>query len=408
VRDDEARTLARTLVRDAMRAGEVALAMEAHVLMIVVEWRCDRATDALGHARICEAWVEENGELATRGQLHAYMGLLYARLGPLGEAIAHHERAVAITREMAVPSYLAITLDALAQALSLMGRSKMARKRSEEALLLAASHETSPTVSGGAWRTRASIELRLGHFHDALHALRESRRIGGSLTESALLGPPTDIYEALAWSLLGQWSRVGQIVDRLAGNAGLTLNQRANVARLRFLMGLGQGRCEPEHLRAAIALLADHDDLRFILMNWLAPTLPTAEGLALLDEVRAMAVPMNLDAHVLVSHLRGAQIAAATDPELAARHARRARELGGEIDLGTHTAADLPLQCSRAHFAAGEHAIARDLLQQGLDALHASARDHVPAEFRDGFLERNPINRELLALGARHGLRHGG
>jgi hypothetical protein len=45
--------------------------------------------------------------------------------------------------------------------------------------------------------------------------------------------------------------------------------------------------------------------------------------------------------------------------------------------------------------AAGEHATA------AVSHLRALARSRVPAEFRDAFLHRHPVHRELLALAAR-------
>jgi len=41
------------------------------------------------------------------------------------------------------------------------------------------------------------------------------------------------------------------------------------------------------------------------------------------------------------------------------------------------------------------------VVQQAAHWLHESARERVPPEFRDSFLHRNPVNRDLLALAAR-------
>ena len=59
-----------------------------------------------------------------------------------------------------------------------------------------------------------------------------------------------------------------------------------------------------------------------------------------------------------------------------------------------------PMQ-ARALMAAGDDAQARQVLRQGCDWIQATARDHVPAAFREGFTHRNPIHRTLLALHAR-------
>ena len=63
--------------------------------------------------------------------------------------------------------------------------------------------------------------------------------------------------------------------------------------------------------------------------------------------------------------------------------------------------AELWLHCGRALAAAGDAAHAGEVLARGRAWLHATAREHVPEPFRDSFLHRNPVNRELLALAAR-------
>ena len=50
---------------------------------------------------------------------------------------------------------------------------------------------------------------------------------------------------------------------------------------------------------------------------------------------------------------------------------------------------------------AGDAAGAREVLLQAGEWLHHTARRFVPPEFRDSFLSRNAVNRELLLLAAR-------
>jgi hypothetical protein len=51
--------------------------------------------------------------------------------------------------------------------------------------------------------------------------------------------------------------------------------------------------------------------------------------------------------------------------------------------------------------AAGDSAQATQLLATGRDWLQRTASEFVPEAFRDSFLHRNPVNRELLVLAAR-------
>jgi hypothetical protein len=45
-----------------------------------------------------------------------------------------------------------------------------------------------------------------------------------------------------------------------------------------------------------------------------------------------------------------------------------------------------------------------DVLRIASAWISSAAEDRVPAEFRDSFLNRNPVNRELLAMAGRHGI----
>jgi hypothetical protein len=63
--------------------------------------------------------------------------------------------------------------------------------------------------------------------------------------------------------------------------------------------------------------------------------------------------------------------------------------------------AELWLNCGRALAAAGDAAHATEVLARDHDWLHSTAAEQVPEPFRDGFLHRNPVNRELLALASR-------
>jgi hypothetical protein len=51
--------------------------------------------------------------------------------------------------------------------------------------------------------------------------------------------------------------------------------------------------------------------------------------------------------------------------------------------------------------AAGDDASVREMLLQAGEWLHQTARRFVPAQFRDSFLSRNAVNRELLRQAAR-------
>ena len=62
---------------------------------------------------------------------------------------------------------------------------------------------------------------------------------------------------------------------------------------------------------------------------------------------------------------------------------------------------ELWLHCGRALAAAGDSAHAGAVLARGSAWLRATAAEQVPEPFRDSFLQRNPVNRELITLASR-------
>jgi hypothetical protein len=88
-------------------------------------------------------------------------------------------------------------------------------------------------------------------------------------------------------------------------------------------------------------------------------------------------------------------------PERAAALAREALHTPPDTDADDLYRGERWRNAVLAFEAAGAGADARAAARSGRDWVHQTAEAHVPAEFRDSFLHRNPVNRELLALAAR-------
>jgi hypothetical protein len=106
---------------------------------------------------------------------------------------------------------------------------------------------------------------------------------------------------------------------------------------------------------------------------------------------------------LLETQMRAAQIALALDPALARQHALQALETSRDYELVTSYPGELWLHAATALMNAGDLAAGLGVLRRGVDWLQGTARDHVPAEFRDSFLRRNPTNVAITALAAKHG-----
>jgi len=215
--------------------------------------------------------------------------------------------------------------------------------------------------------------------------------------------------EASLWMRLGQWARARQ-----ASLAALTLGDGAfplyaAQARLRAIeLDLAEGRRDAA-LAAADAALVQWGTVspRAALQLALARTRAAPPGEALDAAVRAGSqarsqglLGLALDAEVLACEaaLRGA------DAMAAQAHARAALAMFESVEPALLCRADVWLAAVRA-LDTSDRPLAERLLRQALHWLRETASEQVPDEFRAGFLERNEVNRELLALAARWSLR---
>jgi hypothetical protein len=88
-------------------------------------------------------------------------------------------------------------------------------------------------------------------------------------------------------------------------------------------------------------------------------------------------------------------------PGRAAALARQALDTPDDIGPDDLYRAELWLNAALAFQAADLPRDAQAAASAGREWVLRVAREHVPNDFRDGFLHRNPVNRELLALAAR-------
>jgi hypothetical protein len=211
------------------------------------------------------------------------------------------------------------------------------------------------------------------------------------------------------WWHLGQWSRLKQLL------AAVTLDERASAAvrvqhaRLSdevaraVATGPAAGAAARRVLRAELVAIGpvDRPDLRLPLQIELAADDQPEAALHQLDALRTEAERIGHLGTALAARIRAAGLAAGADPARARHEALAALALAGERQTTALLPAELWLHCGRALAAAGDIAQAGDVIARGRAWLQATATEQVPEPFRDSFLHRNPVNRELLALASR-------
>ena len=104
----------------------------------------------------------------------------------------------------------------------------------------------------------------------------------------------------------------------------------------------------------------------------------------------------------LAGHIRaGACALAVGAPARAMPHVEAALQLAQRYLPDSFYLPEMWLVAAQAMAALGRDADARHAIADGQAWVMKAHDTQVPAEFRDSFLHRNPVNRDLLALAAR-------
>jgi tetratricopeptide (TPR) repeat protein len=396
----------------ALALGEEQLIMHTHNALAQAYTVADDSTQALHHERQCIAWFEAHGSLLEQANSHGGLALALDNLGQGEAALPHHARAMALALQAGDLQQASVAAANHARNRVSAGDLTQADQSfaQSEQLLGAYEHQAShlPMVR----LLRALVLCQLGRYEEALdHTERalettQTRRTGHLELAQLRL--------ASCWWQLGQWARLKQTLALVVPDPAQTsMAVRVGHARLNWYYTLAHGaprlarQQALQPLRAALAgVPADkRPDLRLPLLLDLAGTAEDPDPAAPLQQARAVAeqaAALGYRNVELAARLRAAEFATATDPRQARREALAALDLHRS---GVQTTALLPaapwLHTAQALAAAGDRAHAAEIAAEGRDWLQDIAVRHVAAPWRQGFLEHNPVNRELLALASR-------
>jgi DNA-binding SARP family transcriptional activator/tetratricopeptide (TPR) repeat protein len=392
---------ARDALRQSQRLGDARLIALSHRALSTVLYAADRLPEAAQHYEACVDWVDAHGSVQERSDLHSDVAGLYDNIGRLQDALPHHELAIELAQQCGNRSHAAVVLANFACNRIDAGDLVAAQGHLQRSLQITALHDGFGASMGAIHMMLVLCACQSGRYIDALM----QAELAMSLMEQHACNhlEVSHLRQAMCWRHLGQWARVQQTLDSSVVQAGTRLAAVVHVAVLRHHLDLALGRNPGDTLAQALAAMPAHDrpDLRLPLLIEHAQTLPAEAALRQLDDVCVQAQALQHEGTVLAAHVRAAGIAADVDPPKAALHAQAALALAERRRSSTLLPAELWLHCARALLAAGQTQHARSLLSEGCGWVQRTARDHVPEAFRDGFVNRNAVNRELLALAAR-------
>ncbi len=404
---DASLRLAQSLMPELVRLGDPALLARCQIEIGSSLMTGHRPREALPYLEACSAWVEANGDDALKSELHGTLGVGYDNVGQLDDALPHHRLGFECAHRSGNVSNAAVACGNHACNRIDAGDIVEAERLLQQGQQIIAMYDDFGGGSGTLQLLRALCLSALGRYGPALAQAEAGLQSVRQYQEGHV--PNAKLRTAQCWWHLGQWARVRQLLDAVAVEDTLNVSARVAHARLTWAWaraGLGDGAAVERAHAALATVLASIDpgerpDLELPLRIDLAQTLEPVAGLAELDAVRAAAERIGHLGTVLATRVRAAEAALAVDAGRAKREALEALALAEARQTTALLPAELWLHAARALQAAGDEAGAAAVLKRGAQWLDETATLHVPEPFRDGFLERNPVNRALRGLVAR-------
>jgi DNA-binding SARP family transcriptional activator len=392
---------ARATHERALALGDRALAFESGLLLASSLSLLGRAGDAMARLQALAPWAASHPDARQRVEFHGAYGYVLGSSGRCREALPHLRTAAELA-DADGNSVEALTLwTNLSGMLSLAGDLPQAAEVAERARALSVhvgpkqgvAVAANENMLGLAWIALGLHAQAEAVLHDALARFERAGAPIWAVTSENIL--------ANLYVLLGQPARALQALRPEPEGTPPARRARRLVVRARIARALGRdGLAE---LREADALLAGGPQRsvdRVSAMLALAAAVPPDEALALARTARGHCLAQQLDAPALTALAREAAACAAQgDGAAAGAAARTARE--DAVGIWPHDLAPSEFWwlLAQAFDAAGQADAAHDAVQRGAAWLRASL-PHVPEAYRDGFLHRQPLNRQLLARAA--------
>ena len=317
------------------------------------------------------------------------------------EAGPFHERMLEICWRQKNFRFLVAALGNLAINLSDTGRFAAALYRLLEAQRLCAAHEG---LAGGGLTVSSHLALvtrQLGRYAEALRWAEIT--IGAMQSHAPAWLPLAQTHLAGLWLVLGQFARARQELERAKQSQQAPDWVRSLISQHEGRLALALGRPALEPFARARELLPRHGLYvqRATLELDCALTLEPHPALELAAHLAEEAQARGHLGVALAAHTRAARFATTIDPACAVQHADCAldhvargvtlnSQYHGEVDLAAWSA-----------LRAVDDPRGADVLRAAVNRIRRTAVEQVPAEFRESFLTRNAINRELLTAATR-------
>jgi DNA-binding SARP family transcriptional activator len=394
-------------VAAAVEAGALARSfaspwpwLEAERLHAVGLAQGGRASEALAVIEPLRAQVERDGNVEQRGRFwsdYAYVLNTARHLRDAAIALGH---AIVHAQSQGDLAELATLTSNLATVKGNLGHVDEALELAQRSLAVQVQLGTTEGPGGGVVETYVALYCGMaGRYREALARLDAAvdrfRRDGQTLWIAVASN-----HKAQFLIELGQLARARQALDYEAPPVD---SVRARGATLAARIERALGKKGEAELRHALALLAEGGDphVRMHALLEEAVRLEPLAAVARCEEVSRLAGELEFVGVAMKADLLSAQFALHADPSGAG--AALMRELSARLEKAQPADMYLPEAwwiAVRVFDACGASEQALAALAQGTRWIQATL-PHVPDEFRDSFLHRNPTNLALLAAARR-------
>ena len=399
---DAALQLGRQAIASAQALGRAELELRFAIILSGALCDARRASEAVALLEPYAPWVAAHAGTEQQWEYWEATALALDYANRLRDALPAWEAARAVAQGADRRDLLWKTMSNAASTQAKMGLVRQAAEAAEQAHALAlASNE--------------AVSMRVLQMQVTLaHRLRDVGRLGQALTllEQALTGygvhgashsdkALTEQRLVVVYQQLGQAARAQPLLatERPGVPRGVAMIRLAHRAELEVQLG----REGIALMREALQIIPDADDVYHRITSLFATRLvPADEGEAMAANLALWATTRERYGVALAGHVRaGACAIAQAAPTRALPHVEAAQHLAQRYLPDSFYLPEMWLVAAQTLLALGRADEARRHATAGAAWVMNAHQTSVPPEFRDSFLHRNPVNRELLALAQR-------
>lgn len=355
--------------------------------------RCMALADALPHSVFSLGAVFNVGGAL---ELCGYLAESAEALRRAEDAFRVLDDPAAVADVQCFQSILAYHTGHLGEAVQLLTRGRQALAEINGGV---AEVHTPVIFQGRYWRDQGRLAEALALLEDGHQRTAEKGEIN--------LHAGLCIELGLTYIVLGQPHRAQSLVDRPRHVPKLQV--RLDGLLLESALARIGGQPELPLLEAALALVPlcpRSERYRWRVQSEMSAHLPVDEAVPLAERIVQEAQARQTWSHAGPARVRLIEALLRGHHHDAA--ARQATALSCELEhrppMGLY-AGEYHWALCRAFDAVGDTTARDDLLRRAVTWINDTARHQVPETFRDSFLNRNPFNRQVRAMAARHGAR---